>query len=354
MEYLIPLDSFAGLASPWLLGIFLASVVVLVKGADLLVTGAANLAYRLGIGKIIVGATIVSIGTTTPECAVSVMAAWRGEPGLALGNAIGSIICDTAFVFGFCCLLARIPVDRFILNRHGWLQLSAGLLLTLVCVVPLFTGKDTAILGRFVGFGFLTLLAGYLWISVRWSKEHPYGEPFAIVNDEETERKHPGAARLVAFFLIGLGFVLLSSRVLIMSVTELAEAHWHVPKIVIAATLVALGTSFPELVIGITSILKGHREILVGNVIGADILNVLFVVGASAIAAPLPILEQGTALPAVALYVHVPAMLFVLLLFRVFIFSATSRGTFRRWNGVPLVALYVAYVVVQFVLTRPA
>jgi cation:H+ antiporter len=121
--------------------------------------------------------------------------------------------------------------------------------------------------------------------------------------------------------------------------------------VVISATLVALGTSMPELVIGMASLLKGHKEILVGNIIGADILNVFFVVGASAAAAPLPLLEAGTKIPAIALYLHIPTMLVILVLFRLFIFRATGRGEFRRWYGLPLVLIYIAYCILQYVIT---
>ena len=213
---------------------------------------------------------------------------------------------------------------------------------------------EQAAIGRWVGLLLLALLVAYMVISVRWSQRHPAGEPFQLHDEREVaERAHAPVAKLVLLGLVGLAMVLLASRSLIVSVTELAEVHWHVPKVVIAATLVALGTSLPELVIGLTSIAKGHHELLVGNVIGADILNVLFVVGASAAAAPLPLLEHGTPLPGVMLYVHLPTMILVLVLFRLFIFSAAGPGRFRRWYGAPLVALYLAYVVIQLLITRP-
>ncbi len=354
MEHLIPDHWFAGQPQWALLLIAALAIYVLGRGADWLVDGASGVAYRMGISKVIVGATVVSLGTTSPECAVSVMAAWSGEPGLALGNAIGSIIADSGLIFGLGCLLAVLPADRFVLQRQGWVQLGSGFLLAAICYGAWLVMGDDAVIGRSVGFALLALLVVYLAVSVRWSKRHPSGEPFQIHDESDAEvRAHRAWGSLLGLGVFGLVLVLLSSRTLIGSVTELAEAHWHVPKVVIAGTLVALGTSLPELVIGITSIFKGHHEILVGNVIGADILNVLFVVGASAAAAELPILEPGTPLPRVALYVHLPTMLLVLALFRLFIFSAVGRGHFRRWYGVPLVALYVAYAVLQFVVTRP-
>lgn len=352
MEALIPAEWFAG-APQW--GLLLAAVVgltVLAKGADWLVEGASGLAYRLGVSKVIVGATVVSLGTTSPEGAVSVMAAWSGEPGLALGNAIGSIIADTGLIFGLGCLLVVLPADRFVLSRQGWVQFGAATLLASACYLLYAVSGEAATLQRWFGLLLLALLAIYLYVSVQWSRRHPEGEPFQMDDEAETKRKAgESLARLGALVVVGLVTIIVSSRVLILSVIELAEVHWGVPKLVVSATFVALGTSLPELVIGLASILKGHREILVGNVIGADILNVLFVIGASAVAAPLPVLEHGSPAPAIALYLHLPAMLAILVLFRVFIHAAVKDGRFRRWQGIPLVLIYVIYTVLQYVIT---
>ena len=352
MEHLIPGHWFAGL-SQWVLLLFVAlAVAVLIKGANWLVDGASGLAYRFGISKVIVGATVVSLGTTSPECAVSVMAAWSGEPGLALGNAVGSVIADTGLIFGLGCMLVVLPADRFVLSRQGWVQFGSAALLALLCYGAFAVMGDAATLGRWVGLLLLVLLFVYLYVSIRWSREHRHGEPFQADEDSDVDRKVESSLfKLMALGLVGLTLVILASRVMILSVTELAEVHWHVPKVVIAATVVALGTSLPELVIGLASILKGHREILVGNVIGADILNVLFVVGASAAAAPLPLVEHGASVPHIFLLLHLPTMLVILVLFRIFIHAATRTGRFRRWHGIPLVLIYLAYVVLQYVVS---
>ena len=352
MEHLIP-DSLVQGWSQWTLLLFGgAAVLLLAKGADWLVEGASGLAYRFGISKVIVGATIVSLGTTSPECAVSVMAAWSGQPGLALGNAIGSIIADTGLIFGLGCLLTVLPADRFVLSRQGWVQFGSGVLLAALCYGSYLVDGDAATLGRWVGLLLLALLVAYIWISIRWSRQHRFGEPYQIDEDADADRlKRLGGGLLVAYGALGLLLVLFSSRVMIVAVTELAEEHWHVPDVVIAGTLVALGTSLPELVIGLTSVLKGHKEILVGNIVGADILNVLFVVGASAAAAPLPIVDQGARIPQIALLVHLPSMLAVLVLFRLFIWRSVAREEFRRWYGVPLLLLYAGYTVVQYLIS---
>jgi cation:H+ antiporter len=361
MEHLIPQEWFIPLSQPVLLLIAAAAIAVLIKGADWLVEGASGLAYRFGLSKVIVGATVVSLGTTSPEAAVSVMAAWSGEPGLALGNAVGSIIADTGLIFGLGCLIARLPADRFVLNRQGWVQFGAASLLAALCYGHWFVQGGDAALGRWVGILFLALLVAYMVASVRWSRHHPHGEPFQTPDElngklpvaphapEEAERR-PLPLIIVAI-VVGLALVLVASRLLIGTMTVLAE-RWAIPDVVIAATLVALGTSLPELVVGLTSVAKGHGELLVGNVIGADILNVLFVIGASATAAHLPIIEHGTKIPEIFLYLHLPSMLLILGLFRIFIRSASSRGSFRRWYGAPLLVIYVVYAALPFLVAR--
>jgi cation:H+ antiporter len=352
MEHLIPKEWFTGLPQWALILVSVVAIAALIKAADMLVDGATGIAYKMGISKVIVGATIVSLGTTSPEFGVSVMAAWSGEAGLALGNAIGSVIADTGLIFGIGCLMTILPADRFVLIRQGWVQFGAAVLLAALCYGAFIISGDQATLGRWVGIFLLLLLVVYMVISIRWSKQHPTPEESGQEAGEEGSGTSSGRAvpLLVTLGLFGLVIVIGSSRLLILSVTELAEVHWHIPKVVIAATLVALGTSLPELVIGLTSILKGHKELLVGNVIGADILNVLFVVGGAAAAAPLPIIEPTASIPNIALYLHIPTMLLILVLFRIFIQSAARTGSFKRWQGVPLVLIYLAYTIVQFVI----
>ncbi len=359
MEHLIPQEWFEALGQGWLLVVAVGAMLVLGKGADWLVDGASGLAYRVGMPKIIVGATIVSLGTTSPECAVSVMAAWQGQAGLALGNAVGSIVADTTLIFGIGCLLTALPADRFVLSRQGWVQAGCGVLLAGLCYAMYMVEGDRATLGRAVGLLLLGLLAVYMVVSVRWSRRHVHGEPFQTPEEleraipitpasQEQQEKRGAVVLFVIMMVAGLAAVIISSRVLICSVTVIAQ-RWGIPQVVIASTLVALGTSLPELVVGIASIYKGHPELLVGNIIGADILNVLFVVGASATAAPLPIVEDGQTL---FLSLHLPSMLAALAIIRVYVYGAVRRGRFSRWMGLPMLFVYALYVVSQFVVSQ--
>ncbi len=312
------------------------AIALLVYGADRAVSSAAKLAATMGLSKVIIGATVVSLGTTSPEAAVSVNAAFKGDGGLALGNGVGSIICDTALIFGLCCCLTRLPKDRFVLRRHGWLQFGSGALLAaLLGLLWAISGDiDQVEIPRLAGVVLLGLLVVYLYLSVRWSRRHP--EMLRPKAGAETKKNHRArrAAGNLAVLLVGLGLVVFGSEVLVGSAKTICERH-DVPKEIIAVTVVAFGTSLPELVTAITSIIKGHSELLVGNVIGADILNVLFVIGASATAVPLKVEPRFY-------YFLIPIMLLVLLLFRCAIFW--PGRSFRRWQGVPLLVVYVVFV----------
>ena len=341
-------DLYASMPQWALLLLAALSTYLVMRGADWLVEGASGFALRLGISKVIIGATIVSMGTTSPEAAVSVLAAWTGRPGLALGNAVGSVIADTGLIFGLGCLLRRLPVDRFVLNRQGWVQFGSALLLAVLSYGVWIVRGPEAALHRWVGVLLVSLLFVYLWISVQWGRAHRTLFDGLTETEEVLEKaSHEAGWRLGLLFVVGLALVLAFAHVLIGSVEELA-GRWGVPQVVIASTIVAFGTSLPELIIGLTAVRKGHPEILIGNVIGADVLNVLFVVGLSAVAAPLRVLDPSSESPAIFLHLHLPVMLGILLLFRVYIFDAVRIGWFRRWFGVPLIGIYVAYVILNY------
>ena len=357
---LLPETWFVGQPQWLLLVIGVVGMAGVVKGADWLVEGAAGVAAKLGMPKVVIGATIVSLGTTSPEAAVSVLAAWQGDAGLALGNGVGSIIADTGLIFGLGCLMTRLPADKFVLNRQGWVQFGSAVMLAGLCFGLYALHGDAARLSRPIGAMLVALLVLYMFMSVKWSKQHPFGEPHLVgegyddklgVPSEDAEDTDQPMGKLILMGLVGLAIVIVSGDALVASVSEVAEAHWGIPQAVIAATLVAFGTSLPELVVGLTAIRKGHAELLVGNVIGADILNVLFVIGAAALAKPLPITEPGTNQPYIFLWLHLPTMLLMLGLFRLYIFLAVKDGHFSRWMGWPLVVMYVAYTVVGYVVS---
>ena len=320
-----------------LLIIIVICIAMLSMGADWMIDGVVDLAERTGLPKIVIGATVVSLGTTLPEAFVSVMAAYMGNPGLALGNGVGSIIADTGLIFGLTCVLAAVPVNRFILNRTGWVQVGAATLLVLIAIGSYVMTEGEPQLDRWVGFLFLILLVVYLYITYVWAKQGTVMLP----EDEALEHELMSISKSWVLVVGGLFLVILGARVLVPSASEIA-IRVGVPDDVIAATMVAFGTSLPELMTAIAAIRKGHPEITVGNIVGADVLNVLFVIGAAAAASPLVI-------PMNFYYFHFPAMLIILYSFRVFI-SMNREGVFHRWQGFWLLGVYLCYVILQYTL----
>lgn len=313
---------------------------VLGKGADLLIDEAVVLSEHWGVPKVLIGATIVSLGTTTPEAAVSVLAAVRGSADLALGNAVGSIICDTGLILGIAALIAPLPLDRAIVNRQGWVQLGSGVLLVVACLP--FTALGTTLstggrLPQMAGLGFLGLLVIYLWLSIRWTRGGSTSSLSDGTGMEDTGSTWVALVKLIA----GIGIVVGSSWILIPAVHE-AAVRLHIPESIIAATLVAFGTSLPELVTAVTAARRGHGELAVGNVVGADILNVLFVAGAAAAV-------TAGGLPASSYFFRLlfPAMLVVLVVFRCGIFLS---GSTLKWPfGLVLIGMYIAVTVLSYV-----
>ncbi|MDE0297957.1 MAG: sodium:calcium antiporter [Candidatus Poribacteria bacterium] len=318
-----------------LFAIIVVTLYTLGKGADWLVEEAVILSVRWGVPKVLIGATIVSLGTTTPEAAVSVLAAIKGNPDFALGNAVGSIICDTGLILGTAALIAPLPLNRRIVNRQGWLQLGAGVLLVVSC---LFVGSEGRHLPQFMGFVFLILLVAYLWQSIRWSRDV---DQDAIAEDVESAEGNANAIFVVLKLVFAIAVVVASSWILIPAAKETA-LRLHVPQSIIAASIVALGTSLPEFVTAVTAARRGHGELAVGNVIGADILNVLFVAGVSA-----AVTTGGLVAASHFFVILFPTMLFILVVFRIGIF--TSGDTLKRPFGVVLIGAYVAVMIVSYV-----
>ena len=322
-----------------LFGILAVMLFILAKSADSLVDKAVEISHTAGIPKALVGATIVSLGTTLPEASVSVLAAFEGNAGLALGNAVGSIICDTGLILGLGALVKPLPLDRRIVNRQGWIQLGCGLLLILCClpfsnINRIFdTGGQ---LPQIVGYIFLILLAAYFF----WSYLTAMKAENRDSNGPDTPLSWQTLSKDLIIMGVAIVSVILSSKVLIVCAEELAY-RLNVPESVIAASLVAFGTSLPELVTVMSSIKKGQGELAIGNIIGADILNVLFVAGAAAAVTP-----GGLDVPTDFFTIHFPVMLSLLIVFRVGIVACKTHLS-RLFGGI-LLGIYVTFLVANY------
>ena len=320
------------------------TILILAKGADRLVANAVEVSFWCGVPRIVVGVTVVSLGTTAPEAVVSVLAAFQGRSEMALGNAVGSIICDTGLILGIACLIAPLRFDPLIVKRQGWVQVACGVLLVVACLPwadPLAAFTTGGSLPQIVGWIFLGLLTLYMAWSVGLARQAFVGENFPA------GAARLGLARSVFGLVAALSIVVVASSLLIVAAAEIAN-RFSVPPSIIAATLVAFGTSLPELIVVVAATMKGHGELAIGNVIGADILNVLFVAGAAAAVTPDGLVANGP-----FFFIQFPAMLFILFVFRLGIWTARD-GTLRRPFGFVLLGTYVVVTVISYLFSGGA
>lgn len=321
--------------------IIVISILGLGKGADILVEEAVVLSLKWGVPKVLIGATIVSLGTTLPEASVSVLAAISGNPEIALGNAVGSIICDTGLILGITILISPPKIDRVLVNRQGLIQFGAGLLL-IASTIPysrittVFTEGGN--LPQGMGLVFILLLGVYIFSSIKNARK---GKESAELEELENSPELSSPQWLVfTKLIIGIVLVIVASKLLIPSVEEVA-LRFEIPKSIISATLVAFGTSLPELVTAVTAARKGHGELALGNIIGADILNVLFVAGSAA-----AVTTGGLLADESFFLFFFPAMMFLLIVFRIsIIFSKEKIG---RPFGFLLLGAYIAVTVMSY------
>lgn len=325
-----------------------AMLYTLSKGADILVDEAVKLSLRWGISKMIIGATIVSLGTTLPEASVSVLAAINGNPDLALGNAIGSIIADTGLIIGIAAILGHLPVDKVVVERQGKIQVWAGILLAVVSLPFLSGGKGN--ISQWVGWLFLALLLIYIYISIKWSKnsnlleannESLSLENEAAITDGVLDQEKKSIVNLMLKLIFGIFLVIGSSKILIPAV-EISAIRVGIPQSIIAATLIAFGTSLPELVTAITAVRKGHGELAIGNIVGADILNVLFVVGSAA-----AVTSGGLDVPLNFYKLQIPTMVIILVTFRLFSRGKNNEEITKK-EGIVLLVMYLIYLILNY------
>jgi len=340
---IIPESSYHQLLShgPWLLWtLALVALVILGAAADRAVWAAVRLAAQLGVSRIAIGATVVSLGTTAPEVSVSVIAAMKGQGGLALGNAIGSVICNTALIFGLGCVMAPFVFDRAGLRRQSSVHMGVMVLLVgIVLILAIVAGSVRDLrLSRGIGVLFMALLGIYMYLSIRWARKGLAEVETPELPDIADLRAHKIRQTVASFLVLaaGLAVVVVSSDALVGSVVTLSR-HYGMPEEVLALTLVAFGTSVPELATAIASLRRGHGELMIGNILGANTLCILWVTGASAAVEPLGV-------PTTFFFLHLPVMVLVTGLLTAFIFLGGNH--FRRWQGGLLLTVYTGYIAV--------
>ncbi|MBR4910576.1 MAG: calcium/sodium antiporter [Clostridia bacterium] len=318
--------------------LFALALVLLIKGGDWFVQGSVGIAHRLGVPELLIGATVVSIGTTLPEVMVSATSAAGGHSQISYGNAIGSVICNTALISAITLAVRPGKTDRKTLFIPVVFFFSAAL----------FYAANAYFFGFFhraAGIIMLLIFAAYIFLSVRSAKNGTL-EPQSDEEGEE-ETKTGGLFSDIVWLIIGAALIAVGAQLLVDNGTVIA-AWLGVPESVIGLTFVALGTSLPELVTAIVALSKGHGALSLGNIIGANLFNIVLVSGLATVISPFAVPQGSTVsgYPA-SLLVEIPLMLFVMLLLTV---PALIKGKLYRWQGITLLSLYAAFCAFQFMI----
>ena len=315
--------------------LFAVGLVCLIKGGDWFVDGAAGIARRFRLPELLIGATVVSIGTTLPEVMVSTTAAIQKNGSIAYGNAIGSVICNTALIAAITIAAKPGKVDKRTLRTPVLFFFAAAIFYAGIAYT-------TGYFSRTVGIVLLAAFVIYMLLTVWQMKRNPdageSGDP------EEKERP---VWLLIVLLIIGAALIAVGARLLVDNGTYIAT-ELGVPQTVIALTFVALGTSLPELVTAITSLAKGHGALSLGNVIGANLFNLVLVSGMAITVNPFEI-PEGVRIAGhnASLVMDIPVMFAVMLILTV---PSLIKGKLSRWQGVTLLTIYAAFCAVQFVM----
>ncbi|WP_417549432.1 calcium/sodium antiporter [Methylophaga sp.] len=302
----------------WLM--LVAGLILLIVGAELLVKGASRLATSFGIPALVVGLTVVAFGTSAPEMAVSVKAAFSGQAELAIANVVGSNIFNILFILGLAALIMPLIVSQQLIRQDVPIMIGISVLALWMIQDGMIGKLEAAIL--FAGVVLYTVFLFY------------QGKKTGIDASVETEKPSP-TWQNVLLIIIGLALLIVGARWLVQSAVTIASS-FGVSEAVIGLTIIAAGTSLPEVMTSIVATIKGERDIAIGNVVGSNIFNILAVLGLSGLFSPTPLLASEQ-----LMQIDVPVMLGVAVLCLPLFFLG---GTLNRFEGFLFLVLYVAYV----------
>lgn len=315
--------------------LFIVGLLCLIKGGDWFVDGATGIARKFHLPELLIGATVVSIGTTLPEVMVSTTSALTGHGEIAYGNAIGSVICNTALIAALTVAIRPGKVDKKSLRTPVLFFFTAAVI---YAGVAYFTGYFS----RGVGLLMLAIFVIYMVTTVLQMKNNPDADA-----GEEEGAEENSFGKNIILLVVGAVLIAVGANLLVDNGTLIAQAL-GVPESVIALTFVALGTSLPELVTAITSLAKGHGALSLGNVIGANLFNIVLVSGVSVTLAPFSIPQNAVLFGKNAsLVLDIPVMFAVMLLLTL---PGLIRGKLSRLQGILLLVIYAAFCVIQFTM----
>lgn len=312
------------------IAMFIAGLVLMVVGAEMLVRGASRLAVMIGVSPLVVGLTVVAFGTSAPEFAVSIKAALASQADLTVGNVIGSNIFNILFILGLSAIVTPLIVASQLVRFDVPLMIGVSVLVLLMAIDGMFSRLD----GSLLFAGLLIYTGGLIYYSRRKGKDSVSDEVAALVG--EIDQKSPFVRGIISLGLVAIGLVMLAqgSSWLVDSAVVFAE-HLGISQVVIGLTVISIGTSLPEVVTSVIASLRNQRDIAVGNIVGSNLFNLLGVLGLAAAVSP-----AGVAVSSQVMWFDLPVMVAVAIAaLPIFI----TGGTIFRIEGAILMAYYIAY-----------
>ncbi len=303
--------------------LILIGFAALVGGGEALVRGAVSVATRLNVSPMVIGLTLVGFGTSMPELVTSLQAAAAGAPGIAVGNVVGSNIANILLILGIAAVIAPVLVEQKTFRRDGAILLGA----TALCIGLALTGT----FGRLEGVIFLAGLGGFLWLAFRQDA----GETDTYTHEADSLPPPLGNIWLaLGLFVGGLAVTIFGARLLVSGAINIAR-DWGVSESVIGLTIVAIGTSLPELVTSVVAARKGQADVALGNVIGSNIFNILGILGITALLKPIPVPQDIAGFDIWVMGAATVLMVWV----------CRSGWKVTRREGTLMLGLYAAYLV---------
>lgn len=309
----------------WQIVLLIIGFVMLIKGADWFVDGAAGIADKLHIPQLIIGLTIVAMGTSAPEAAISISASVQGSADIAVGNVLGSNILNVLIILGITSIITPLAVQKSTVKYEIPFVIIISVIFGLI---GLFDNSIGFIDGILLWVLFIAYIA-YLFIMTKKGKIQADES-----DDEDNDKKPKKVWQLILFGIIGIALVVLGSNITVNAATEIATMFGMSERF-IGLTIVALGTSLPELVTSITAALKKNADIAIGNIVGSNIFNILFVIGTSALITPVAYQSQFLI---DSIFCVATAMLLLLLVLN-------KDKKLKRWGGIIMLICYAGYFV---------
>jgi cation:H+ antiporter len=333
----------SGLASESLsanLLVFVSSLLLLLKSADYLVSGASRIAVFFGISPLIIGITVVAFGTSLPELTVSTIANLAGSADISVANIVGSNISNICLVLGIAAILAPIAINRNIFRFDIPFLVGVTMLLPILTMGMFFEGTSLYVIGLIDGIILIGVFAFFMYAQETYAMEEHHHKKVQHATKAVRERRRNKLLGYLLVVCFGLTFLIISAGLLVESSINIAQL-FGVPEAIIGLTMVAIGTSLPELATNVVAAFKKKLQIAVGNVIGSNIFNILLVLGTASVIKPITNISSSTVLLDMPVMIGVTALLVILM---------WTRKKLSRIDGMLLVGIYIVYLV--FIATR--